>query len=376
MATIYLIRHCESEGNACRRAQAYMDAPVTRMGYDQCEALRKHFENTHLDAIYASDTFRAVKTVEPMAKERGLPVRVRFMLREICTGIWEDMSWGNIAADYPEEHRIWQQRPAELITPGINSFQELSGRMICALRRIAKEIGPDGVAAVASHSCSIKAALCGIYGWPFERVLECGHGENCSHSKLHVDESGNITVEYAHQSSSMPRNLIKSWQGIPSADVNLALYPCDLSKDKESLLALAESDAAERSESFDAAAFLAEAEKVLASDPEAIGLGYLHNQAVGYVISADDEKLPEGWGLIRRMYVIPELQGKGHGDQLYGYAAHHMRYAGKTVVAVPKDITKEEKRIVDRFMFEADAQYPEYCSMALFCPKLDYPVLP
>lgn len=51
MATIYLIRHCESEGNACRRAQAHMDAPVTRMGYDQCEALRKHFENIHLDAV-------------------------------------------------------------------------------------------------------------------------------------------------------------------------------------------------------------------------------------------------------------------------------------------------------------------------------------
>ena len=376
MATIYLIRHCESEGNACRRAQAHMDAPVTRMGYDQCEALRKHFEGVHLDAIYASDTYRAIKTVEPMAKERNLPVKVRFSLKEITTGIWEDMSWGNIAADYPEEHRVWQQRPWDLITPGINSFQELSERVIFCLRRIAKEIGPDGTAAVASHSCSIKAALCGIYGWSFERVLECGHGENCSHCKLHIDEDGNITVEYAHRSSSMPRHLIKSWQGIPGSDVNMALYPCDLAKDKESLLALATADAAERGEAFDAQIYLAQAEKLLKENPNAIGLGYLHQKPVGFVISGSDDTLPESWGLIQRMYMIPALQGSGHGDQLYGYAAHHMRYAGKTVVAVPKHITKEEKRIVDRFMFEADAQYPEYYSMALFCPKPDYPVLP
>lgn len=376
MATIYLIRHCESEGNACRRAQAHTDAPVTRMGYEQCEALRKHFEHTHLDAIYASDSYRAIMTVEPMAKERGLSVRIRFLLREICTGIWEDMSWGNIAADYPEEHRVWQQRPADLITPGINSFQELSERVIYSLRRIAKEIGPNGVAAVASHSCSIKAALCGIYGWPFERVLECGHGENCSHSKLHIDEDGNITVEYVHQSSSMPRHLIKSWQGLPSADVNMALYPCDLSKDKERLLALAEADAAERGETFHAETFLAEAEAILAKDPNAIGLGYLHNKAVGYVISGSDEALPENWGVIRRMYMIPELQGKGQGDQLYGFAAHNMRYGGKTVIAAPKTLTKEEQRIIDRFMFEPDETYPAFYSMALFCPKTDYPILP
>lgn len=376
MATIYLIRHCESEGNACRRAQAHMDAPVTRMGYDQCEALRKHFENIHLDAVYASDTFRAIKTVEPMAKERGLPVKVRFSLREITTGIWEDMAWGNIAADYPEEHRVWQQRPWDLITPGINSFQELSGRMLYALRRIAKEIGPDGVAAVASHSCSIKAALCGIYGWSFQRVLECGHGENCSHSKLQIDPDGNITVLYTHQSSSMPRELIKSWQGIPTADVNMALYPCDLARDQEKLLALAAADAAERGEPFDRDAFLAEAEALLAADPESIGLGYLKGEPVGFVISGPDDRLPENWGLIRRMYMIPALQGKGQGDQLYGYAAHVMRYAGKTVVAVPKDRTTEEKRIMDRFMFEPDETYPDLYTMALFCPRTDYPVLP
>lgn len=376
MATIYLIRHCESEGNACRRAQAHMDAPVTRMGYAQTEALRQHFAGVHLDAVYASDSYRAIMTAEPLAKERGLPVRIRFMLREITTGVWEGMAWGNIAEEYPEEHKVWQKRPWDLITPGANSFQELSERVIFTLRRIAKEIGPDGVAAVASHSCSIKAALCGIYGWSFERVLECGHGENCSHSKLHVDEDGKITVEYAHESSYMPRELIKSWQGIPSSDVNMVIKACVLPKDRDALLNLAATDALERGEAFDSEAYLAEMESILEADPEALGIAYLHGEPVGYVFSGTEERLPESWGLIRRMYMVPALQATGHGDQLYGFAAQNMRYAGKTIIAAPKKTTAEEQRIIDRFMFELDDCHPDFYAMPLFCPRTNYPILP
>jgi len=376
MATIYLIRHCESEGNACRRAQAQTDALVTRKGFLQSEALRQHFAGMRIDAVYSSDTYRAMKTVEPIAKDRGLPVRIRFLLREICTGIWEDMAWGNIAQDYPEAHRIWHERPWDLATPGANSFREVSERVLFTLRRIARDVGPDGVAVVSSHSCSIKAALCGIYGWPFERVLEAGHGENCSYSKLLVDESGNITAEYVHESAYMPRHLLKSWQGIAGSDVNMAVNPCVLPRDSEILIALASADAAERGEVFDPDAYLADAAKRLGECPWALGIAFLHNKPVGYVLSGTDSRLPEGWGVISRMYMIPELQGKGYGDQLYGFAAHEMRYMGMTTVAVPKNCTPEEQRIIDRFLFEPDGTFPDLVSMALFCPHLGYPVVP
>ena len=52
MAKIYLIRHCESEGNACRRTQAHVDALVTTKGYEQNEMLRRRFKGIHIDAIY------------------------------------------------------------------------------------------------------------------------------------------------------------------------------------------------------------------------------------------------------------------------------------------------------------------------------------
>ena len=86
MAKIYLIRHCESEGNACRRTQAHVDALVTTKGYEQNEMLRRRFKGIHIDAIYSSDSFRSIMTVAPIAKERDLPVKVRILLREVTTG--------------------------------------------------------------------------------------------------------------------------------------------------------------------------------------------------------------------------------------------------------------------------------------------------
>ena len=74
--------------------------------------------------------------------------------------------------------------------------------------------------------------------------------------------------------------------------------------------------------------------------------------------------------------MIPALQGKGYGDQLYGHATREMRYAGMTMVAAPKQTSPEEQRIIDRFVFEPDSTFSDLYSMSLFCPKPDYPVLP
>ena len=109
MAKIYLVRHCESEGNACRRTQAHVDALVTHKGYEQCEMLRRRFEGIHIDKLYSSDSYRSIMTIDPIAKERGLTIHTRISLREVTTGIWEDMAWASrlqVAAErlYPVIH--------------------------------------------------------------------------------------------------------------------------------------------------------------------------------------------------------------------------------------------------------------------------------
>ena len=368
MAKIYLVRHCESEGNACRRTQAHVDSLVTHKGYQQNEMLRRRFKGIHLDAIYSSDSYRSVMTVAPIAKERGLPVQTRILLREVTTGIWEDMAWGNIAKEYPEANEAWSNTPWALKTPGASSFQQVADRLIFGLKRIAKEIGEDGTAIVVSHSCTIKASLCTILGKPMTEVKTLGHGDNTSVSLLDIDPDGNITVEFMNDASHLPPHLQRAWGGVAGADVNMAVYACRLPEQKDDLLRLAAADAEQRGESFDADRYYEEAVALLEKNPDYIALCALKGRICGYVRMGYDENLPYDCALVERMYVEPELQGKGYCEQLFGYAAHEMRYANLEALVMRKASTEEERRVAGKFVFADMKGHPDFLRLDLYCP--------
>ena len=375
MAHIYLIRHCESEGNACRRAQAQTDALVTRRGYEQNEVLRRRFAGVPIDALYSSDAFRSIMTLTPIARERHLPINVRISLREVTTGVWEDCAWGNIAKDYPAEHKVWTETPWITTAPGATTFQQSADRVIFCLRRIAAEVVEDGTALVASHSCSIKAALCVMMGKPMTQVAEVGHGENTSVSLLEFGADGSIRVTYANDDSHLPQRLRRAWGGVAGSDINMVTEPWDPERQADILAALARTEHRERGAAFDEDAYLAAARQKLAQRPGSIAITYLKGEPVGFVRWGEDPELPEDTGVLERYYLLPWLQGRGYGEQLLGHAAHEMRYAGKRVMAVRRDCSPEERRSLERFTFHEMNGHPEYAELALFSPPCPYPIL-
>ena len=375
MAKVYLIRHCESEGNACRRTQAQVDALVTTKGYEQVEALRKRFENIPVDAVYSSDTFRSLMTAEPIAKDHNAPIRVRISLREVTTGVWEDMAWGNIALEYPEENRVWDETPWAAITPGATSFQQAADRVIHSLRRIAREVGEDGSAVVVSHSCSIKSALCIMMGKPIRDVKEVLHADNTAVSLLDIDMDGNIRIEYMNDASHLPAHLKRAWHGVAGADLNMAVIPVSLPEHREILVKLAEAASREQGKAFDRQQFLAETEELLRKESGSVALSLLKGEWTGFVRIVQKEALGEGCRLIETMYIKPELREKGYCEQLFGYAAWLLRYHDVFMAAMPANCTAEEQRVLARFPFEAEDTLPEYRLLNLACRPCPYPIL-
>ncbi|MBQ9392641.1 MAG: GNAT family N-acetyltransferase [Oscillospiraceae bacterium] len=371
MAKIYLVRHCESEGNACRRTQAQTDALVTTKGYAQAEMLRQRFRDIPVDAVYSSDTYRALATGEPVAADHGAPVRVRISLRELTTGVWEDMAWGNIAQEYPEANRVWYESPWEAITPGASSFERAAQRVIHCLRRIAREVGENGTAVAISHSCAIKSALCLLMGKPISAGKEVQHSDNTAVSLLHVDADGGITIEYMNDASHLPPELSRAWNGVAGDELNMAICPIRMPEQEETLLALAEAEAKERGAAFDRAAYRTELHVLLARHPGYVALSYLHGRVTGFVRL--EPCRAAGCPVIRTMYVLPELRGKGYAEQLFGHATWVLRYSDQFDVAVPEDATAEERRVAERFPFAAAEN--GYRRLHLACRPCPYPIL-
>lgn len=75
MKKIYLIRHCEAEGQPA-------EASLTNNGFQQADQLSKFFRDIPVDSIISSPYKRAVQTVEPLAKKRNLEIEKNELLTE------------------------------------------------------------------------------------------------------------------------------------------------------------------------------------------------------------------------------------------------------------------------------------------------------
>src|SRR5690625_1860749 len=72
---IFIIRHCKAEGQSS-------EAPLTEKGFIQTKVLTAFFRNKKIDCIISSPFLRAVQTIEPIAKQKGLPIKKDSRLSE------------------------------------------------------------------------------------------------------------------------------------------------------------------------------------------------------------------------------------------------------------------------------------------------------
>ena len=99
---LYIVRHCQSAGNAGGRFQGRFDGPVNEQGEKQLELLALRFRNEKLDAIYSSPLIRAYRTAEAINKYHGLPIHKDNGQLEIDVGEMENKLLTDIGREYPQ----------------------------------------------------------------------------------------------------------------------------------------------------------------------------------------------------------------------------------------------------------------------------------
>ncbi|MBY0122483.1 histidine phosphatase family protein [Bacillus sp. S/N-304-OC-R1] len=67
MKTIYFIRHAHAEGQP-------FDSALTKKGREQADALIAFFSEKEINRIYSSPYLRAIETISPLAKSRGMDI--------------------------------------------------------------------------------------------------------------------------------------------------------------------------------------------------------------------------------------------------------------------------------------------------------------
>ncbi len=186
MTRVYLIRHAEAEGNLYRVAQGQYNSILTQRGQQQVQALEARFQDVPVDAVYASDLYRASATACAVSRPKGLPLHRRQDLREICIGEWEEKTWGEIERTEPEQLVNFTHHLERWQVAGAESPYAVRERMLHALREIVAE-NPDRTVAIVSHGCALRILLGTLQGFSMEEIGKTPHGDNTGVSLVEAE---------------------------------------------------------------------------------------------------------------------------------------------------------------------------------------------
>ena len=148
---VLAIRHGETAWNLEGRMQGHLDIPLNDTGRWQAHrlALALAVSEQNIAAIYASDLLRAHQTAEAVAIGSGRKIGIEVALRERCFGIFEGLTFKEIAKRWPREAERWRVRDPDFTPEGGESLRVFYARCVEAITRLAAAHPGQTIALVA-----------------------------------------------------------------------------------------------------------------------------------------------------------------------------------------------------------------------------------
>ncbi|MBE6022922.1 MAG: histidine phosphatase family protein [Cellulosilyticum sp.] len=176
--TLLLIRHGQTPWNALGKIQGCTNIVLEEAGKIQAQLLAEKLQG-QFTAIYSSPLDRALETAQILATPNHLLVHSEEALREINFGLWEGLTFKEVAATYPAAYRTWQTDELEApLCGGDGSIKNCSIRSKKILLELVQKHPNETIAAV-SHGGLIKAALIGLFDLKMTMYHQMSFGNTC-----------------------------------------------------------------------------------------------------------------------------------------------------------------------------------------------------
>jgi probable phosphoglycerate mutase len=179
---LILVRHGETDWNAERIYQGWLDVPLNALGERQAQAAARALaarSDVRVRAVYASPLQRAWRTAEVIAAALGLPPRRLPGLRELHWGDASGKSFAEVDECWPDLLERRRMLGLAFETPGGESGWALRERVVAAIDEVIErhrvDAAPDDTVIVVAHGGSLGFALAHLRGdepgpWPWFRL--------------------------------------------------------------------------------------------------------------------------------------------------------------------------------------------------------------
>lgn len=210
LVKIYLVRHCEAEGNKAKIFQGYTDCDISDTGARQLEFLKKRFRDIQIDKAISSPLIRAYKTAVAAVDGKGLDIICDKDFIEMDGGFLEGMPFAKIFSDFRELEDTWINDPQNFATEDGESMREVYARAKKAIHKVAEDPENEGkTLLIATHGAVTKNLLCYIIYGDIEELNSVPWANNTAVSLIIYDD-GKFSVEYANDDSHIPQEFMPS----------------------------------------------------------------------------------------------------------------------------------------------------------------------
>ena len=207
MTDIYIVRHCEAEGNNKRLFQGSTDCDITEMGEKQLELLKKRFSDIHLDIIYTSPLIRARKTALAIKGDREIPVVSDKGLTEIHGGVVEGKPFNEAFGNIPGLAEAWNNAPQDFAPEGGEPMRHAYERIWNAVLKVTRENRGKTVA-VATHGGVTRCRNCRLVFGAIERLKDMTWCENTGVTLLRFSDDLTLEIVFMNDTTHLPDELL------------------------------------------------------------------------------------------------------------------------------------------------------------------------
>lgn len=159
---IFLLRHGETADNAAARYVGSGDAELTELGRDQMHTAAARLAGAGIARAWCSPSPRA--RLSAALALPGVPARPDERLRERVMGIFEGLTFNQIAERYPQQCAAWQQDWVGYEIPEGESYRVFYERVAGFWRELLAREGGDVL--LSTHGGVLRASYCFAMGDP------------------------------------------------------------------------------------------------------------------------------------------------------------------------------------------------------------------
>ena len=184
MATVYVVRHGESEANREGRYQGRHESPLSALGHRQAAALANALAASKVTCVISSPLRRCIETALPLAARLGVALECDDRVVEIAHGTWEGRLRAEVEREDAARMHAWRKAPQHVRFDGGESLADVDARW----RSFAATRPADVDAIVVTHDILVRLAILAATDRPLAQLWE-PRAENAGYAIFEINDA-------------------------------------------------------------------------------------------------------------------------------------------------------------------------------------------